>query len=256
MLPDGLLDRVQSLGFDVARGVLTNEHAADLRERLARLAQEDADTRRPEQLIDANMVHNPMLRDSAFMDLLDNVDLIAAVDGILGDTSIVYAYTTSSMPAGGSNYSNRIHVDSPRIIENYPTNIGVIIALDDFTAENGATYFLPNSLHRLETPSEDEFFRQATRVFPRAGDMVVFHARCWHLGGANKTDSPRHAITINFCRSYMRQRFDYPRMITSEQSNSLSETQRRLLGYNVRVPKSLDEYYVSGEQRLYKAGQG
>ncbi|MEZ5224997.1 MAG: hypothetical protein R2743_26135 [Ilumatobacteraceae bacterium] len=63
-------------------------------------------------------------------------------------------------------------------------------------------------------------------------------------------------MTINACRSYMRQRFDYPRMIGPEIASSLSPVLRRLLGYDVRVPTSLEEYYLPEDQRLYKANQG
>jgi len=54
----------------------------------------------------------------------------------------------------------------------------------------------------------------------------------------------------------MRQRFDYPRMVPPAQVEGLDEMQRQLLGFNVRVPASMDEYYLSGEERLYKPNQG
>jgi ectoine hydroxylase-related dioxygenase (phytanoyl-CoA dioxygenase family) len=45
-------------------------------------------------------------------------------------------------------------------------------------------------------------------------------------------------------------------MITSEQLNGLDEMQRQLLGFNVRVPASMDEYYLPEAERLYKPNQG
>jgi ectoine hydroxylase-related dioxygenase (phytanoyl-CoA dioxygenase family) len=54
----------------------------------------------------------------------------------------------------------------------------------------------------------------------------------------------------------MRQRFDYPRLVPPELVAQLGPAGRRFLGFNVRVPTSLDEYYVPEEKRLYKAGQG
>ena len=128
--------------------------------------------------------------------------------------------------------------------------------IDDFTDENGATYFLPGSFGRADRPSDEEFFAGAVRVHPKAGDLVVFNACTWHMGGENHTDRERHAATINVVRSYMRQRFDYPRMVPPEVVDTLSPTLRRVLGFNVRVPTSLDEYYVPPERRLYLANQG
>ena len=149
-----------------------------------------------------------------------------------------------------------MHVDSPRVIPGYMTNLGIIVALDDFTEANGATYFLPKSFERTDVPTEQEFFAGARRVFPKRGDIVVFNARSWHLGGQNTTSEDRHAVTLNACRSYMRQRFDYPRLIDDELAAGLSPTLRRILGFNVRIPASLDEYYLPEDQRLYKANQG
>ena len=85
---------------------------------------------------------------------------------------------------------------------------------------------------------------------------MIFNARTWHSGGMNHTNVPRHALTVNYCRSFMRQHFDFPRMIPSDQAATLSPTLRRVLGFDVRMPTSLDEYYVDESDRLYKANQG
>lgn len=250
------ISEVRNVGYTVVRDAFTKDQATDLRERLARLVQDQRVAATDLTRADDYMVHNPFLLDSAFLDALEHPSVVEVLDEFISDTSILYACTTSSMPAGGSNYSNRIHVDSPRVIPGYISQIGVIIALDDFHEDNGATYMLPSSFERLTPPSEEEFFANTERVFPMRGDLVVLQPRTWHLGGQNRTDADRHAITLSACRSFMRQRFDYPRMIDPELAKTLSPTLRRLLGFNVRVPSSLDEYYVDGDQRLYKAGQG
>ena len=75
------------------------------------------------------------LHGGAFLDLFDDERLMAPFNAVLGDESIVYAYTSSSMPPGGGNYSVRIHTDCPRIIPGYVTNMGATILLDDFSSE-------------------------------------------------------------------------------------------------------------------------
>ena len=243
-------------GFVVVPDAIETDTARVWREGLAVLVAAQRAAMTEATSIDDYMVHNPMMLDRQFFDVLEHPALVSALDSLLGPTSIVYAYTSSSMPAGGSNYSRRVHIDCPRVIPGYVTNLGVIVALDDFTADNGATYFLPGSFERTEQPTEDEFFAGAERVFPRRGDLVVFNARTWHYGGLNTTAVDRHAVTINACRSYMRQRFDYPRMVGNEIGDSLSATQRRLLGFDVRVPTNLAEYYLPADKRLYKSNQG
>jgi ectoine hydroxylase-related dioxygenase (phytanoyl-CoA dioxygenase family) len=247
---------VLTKGFAVVPGAVDPAVATELRESLASMVAAQRAAANERTQVDDYMVHNPMMCDSRFFDLLENATIVDSLDTFLGPTSILYAYTSSSMPAGGSNYSRRVHVDSPRVIPGYMTNLGIIVALDDFSDDNGATFFLPGSFERLEPPSEEEFFAHAERVHPRRGDLVVFNARTWHYGGLNSTDEDRHAVTLNACRAYMRQRFDYPRLVGDELAKSMSPTLRRILGFDVRVPTSLEEYYLPEDQRLYKANQG
>ena len=255
-LTDTNIDEVRRVGFTVVRQAIDVGVVHEFRHRLADLVSSQRRFLSEANQVDDYMVHNPFVVDNTFFQLLELPPIIEVLDEFLGVTSILYACTTSSMPAGGTNYSHRIHVDSPRVIPGYISQMGIIVPLDDFTVDNGATYVLPYSFERIDPVSEEEFFRDAVRVLPKCGDLVVLNPRTWHLGGRNNTDTDRHAVTLSACRSYMRQRFDYPRLIEATQTNSLSPTLRRLLGFNVRVPTSLEEYYVPEEQRLYKAGQG
>lgn len=256
LLSPDIVSEIRDVGFSIVRGAIDVDMATDWRERLALLTSVQRDRATDATRVDDYMVHNPFVEDSTFYDVLEHPAVVGVLDEFLGDTSILYACTSSSMPAGGTNYSNRIHVDSPRVIPDYYSQIGVIVALDDFTEQNGATYMLPRSFERTTPVSDDEFFENAVRVLPKRGDLVVLNPRTWHLGGQNTTSSDRHAVTLSACRSFMRQRFDYPRLIDPVVAESLSPTLRRILGFNVRVPASLDEYYVPEDQRLYKSGQG
>jgi ectoine hydroxylase-related dioxygenase (phytanoyl-CoA dioxygenase family) len=251
-----LLAEIAQRGYTVVPNALTSDEVSVLRESLERCVFEDLEQWKGRDYPDAWMVHNLMVRGRPFEQLLENPTMHAYLSEVLDDKCIVYAYTSSSLPSGGANRSFRIHNDSPRVIPGYVTNVGVIFALDDFIAENGATYYLPGSQWRLDEPSSDEFYQNAQRVFPKAGDAVIFNARTWHSSAPNTTDRHRHAITFNVVRSYMRQRFDYPRLVPPSVVERLGETGRRFLGFNVRMPSSLEEYYVPPDQRLYKNGQG
>lgn len=187
--------------------------------------------------------------------MTDLFDLPYAVDGFnagLSDGSIVYAYTSSSMPPGRGNNSLRIHVDCPRMIPGYRTNMGGVYMLDDFTLENGATWVLPGSQTRLDQPSPEEFYAKAKRVVAPAGSVMFFDARLWHAGGNNTTDQWRHALTINACRPWMKQRLDIPRAMSHIDTSGLSETALQKLGYRTQVPASYEEFYAPPEQRKFR----
>lgn len=188
----------------------------------------------------------------SFSQILANERFVEPFNAVLGDGCIVYAYTSSSMPPHEGNYSVRVHVDSPRLIENYVTNMGVILLLDDFTEENGATYYLPGSHKRREAPSEQEFLATAKRLIAPKGSAFYFNARLWHSGAANKSETWRHAVTINMCRSFMKQRIDLPRLLEKTDLTGLSEASLQKLGFLTQVPASFEEYYAPFEKRKYR----
>ena len=107
-----------------------------------------------------------------------------------------------------------------------------------------------------DKPAEDVFFTSAVRAVAPAGSIVVFDPNRWHAAGINRSDRPRRALTLNFTRPFIKQQLDYPRAIGYERAESLSPALRQLLGYNARVPVSLDEWYQPPEKRLYKRDQG
>lgn len=250
------LHEIRTRGFTIVEKIVKPDEVCRLRDHLGEAISNDLDGRRGHTSGAAYMVMNLMTKGDPFVELLENAILHEYFDALLGDTCVLYAYTSSSMPPGGTNYSNRIHVDCPRLVPGYVTNVGVTLAIDDFTDENGATFLLPESFGLDEQPSKDDFERRAERAYPKAGDAIVFNARTWHRGGDNLTSSWRHAVTMNVCRSYMRQQFDFPRLVDPAIVAQLGDRGRRFLGFNVRMPVSLDEYHLPIEHRPYKPNQG
>lgn len=254
MAEKAILETFERDGLAVVPQVVAPAEVAILRAELETAIAEDA-ANYPD-VFDKGMVHNCMVRGRHMAALLDNPVLNEYLTAVLSDTCIVYAYQSSSLGPKQGNYGSRVHVDSPRFIPGYSTNMGVLLALDDFTEDNGATYYLKGS-HLLESPpTEEEFYANATRALCQAGDMVIFHGRLFHAAGRNETDRTRHSLTINVCRSYMRQRFDFARLVPQDVIDSLGENGKRLIGMNVRMPTSLAEFYLPPEQRLYKPNQG
>lgn len=244
--------QIEEKGSFIERDVLSAGHIAELKTALIAAIDAEAVYHGGSDYSDYGMVLACYMHGRAFLELLDHAPLIDPIEAALGPSCIVYAYTSSSMPPNASNYSGRTHVDSPRVIPGYMTNLGVTIALDDFTAENGATYYLPRSHTRLNAPSDEEFFGGAERLTMPAGSAFFFNARTWHRGGENKTSEWRHGLTFNICRPFMKQRLDIPRMLAGHDLSGLPERVIQKLGFLSQVPASLDEYYAPPEQRKCK----
>ncbi|HET6874670.1 MAG TPA: phytanoyl-CoA dioxygenase family protein [Acidimicrobiales bacterium] len=66
--------------------------------------------------------------------------------------------------------------------------------VDDFTAANGATCFVPGSHRQNRPPTADDL--RAAPALPMeapAGTLVVFDSRIWHRTGNNTTADERRA---------------------------------------------------------------
>ncbi|WP_426959959.1 phytanoyl-CoA dioxygenase family protein [Muricoccus radiodurans] len=160
-----------------------------------------------------------------------------------------------NLPAS-ETYVGRVHRDVRGFSGDYPILVNMLVMLDDFTEENGASWMLTGS-HRLpERPSDDLFFAHAERNTGRAGDVVLFDSHLWHCAGVNRTPAPRRALTISYSRPFVKPQMDYAGLATPEVIETYGEPMRQLLGLNAGVPRSVDAYYQPPERRAYRADQG
>lgn len=251
---DSVLETLERDGYAIAPGALDPPTVAQLRGDLERAIEKEAAYHGGADYKDYGMVLVCCTHGRSFVDVLGEPRVMNVIERVLGEGSIVYAYTSSSMPPGRSNFSFRIHVDSPRLVPGYETNAGVMMLLDDFTEQNGATWVLPGSQHLREAPTPEYFFANAKRVIAPAGSAVYLNPRVWHSGGKNETGKWRHSITVNMCRPYMKQRLDIPKMMAASGVDlaGASEKAMQKMGFYAQVPESLDEYYLPPEQRKFR----
>ena len=243
---------INGQGYSIMEDVLPGDFVLKIKKALEKAIEDEVSYHKGSDYSDYGMVLLCSLYDKIFTELFDNEKLTGPFNAILGDGCIVYAYTSSSMPPNKTNYSRRIHIDSPRIIPGYITNMGATILLDDFTEENGATFFLPNSQTQANPPSEDFFYKNAKRLIAKAGSVWFFNARTWHAGGQNNTPNWRHALTINMVRPWMKQRIDIPRAMSTMDLSGISPAAFQKLGFLAQVPANYDEYYAPVEMRKFK----
>jgi len=85
---------------------------------------------------------------------------------------------------------------------------------------------------------------------------VLFDSNIWHAAGVNRSARMRRGLTLAFTKPFIKPQFDYPRAIGYDCADQLSDTLRQVLGYNARIPASLDEWYQPPDKRMYRPGQG
>lgn len=249
---------VKTRGYSLVPGFLTLEESAKLKTTMIAAIEAYKPVPGVERSVfDQHQIHDLLNRDINFLRLLEDPRLQQLIAPHLGDHWIMYAATSSSIPPGGVNYASRLHVDSPRHAPGYEFNIGIIWTLDDYSTDNGgALKVLPGSHHSPETPNEAVFEKHCEQVLCTAGSLLVFSARMFHRTAFNSTQQWNHSMTMNACRSFMKPRMDWVRFIRPEFSEQLNAQGRRLLGFDTRLPTSMEEFFLPEDQRLYKPNQG
>lgn len=201
-------------------------------------------------------VHHLIGQGESFLELLEAIPVWEQVQAYFGGNFILNSLGGIINKPGGATYASRVHRDIRTFSGALPLMLNMIVLLDDFTPENGATLLLPGSHLHEEKPSDAEFAAHAVPALGPAGSIVLFNSNLWHAAGHNKTQNIRRCITPTFTKPFMKQQADYPRILGYDYADKLSERMKQILGYNARVPANLDEWYQPEELRMYKPGQG
>lgn len=151
-------------------------------------------------------------------------------------------------------HGHRFHRDVRTYSSHLPLMLNMLVMVDAFTVENGATKLVPGSHLSAERPADDEMEARSVRLTGPAGSIALFDSNLWHSAAPNVSGAPRIALTLTFTRPFFKQQMDYPRMLG--ETFPRNEKMRQLLGYNARVPANHGEWYQPPEKRMYKADQG
>jgi len=104
-----------------------------------------------------------------------------------------------------------------------------ILALTEFTAENGATRIAPGSHRwgpeRIAHPEES-----VPAVMP-AGSVVFFLGSTWHSGGHNRSTSPRFGGFAKYSLGQLRQEENQFLSVPPEVARTLDDDLLKLIGY-------------------------
>jgi ectoine hydroxylase-related dioxygenase (phytanoyl-CoA dioxygenase family) len=134
-------------------------------------------------------VWNVLSRSPVFSDLVEHPVALRLLRSVLGWPMLLGNLSANITGPGGGEmimHADQIFVPTPWPAE--PQGANAAWCVDDFTAEVGATCFVPGS-HLLNRPPTAEEYASATPVPMEApaGAVVVFDSRLWHRTGNNVT---------------------------------------------------------------------
>jgi len=116
-----------------------------------------------------------------------------------------------------------------------PLVVNTMWPLDEFTAENGATRFIPGS-HAWapgRRPAADDPVEIAVMS---PGSAMFYLGSLWHGGGANQTSAPRLGVILEYVVGWLRQQENHCLAVPRDIARGLPERLQELLGYNIYPP--------------------
>ncbi len=189
-----------------------------------------------------NTVRCPMsLEFTAMYEIATKSVLLDVLDRCIQGSYILNQQNLIINPAKEDYNQGAWHRDLPyqHYVSSSPLAINAILCVDEFTKLNGASYVVPGSHLRGAFPSAQFIRENAVQVEAPAGSMIIMDCMLFHSGGYNASTHPRRAINQVFSIPHIKQQISIP----SELSDlELSDAQKRLLGFYVEIPRSVDEY--------------
>jgi ectoine hydroxylase-related dioxygenase (phytanoyl-CoA dioxygenase family) len=240
LMPDvGAIARaIEEVGYCVVPAVVPPEQADALRAILDQLRVREA--RADAAALGHHRVLHIAAKDRQLLELMCHPLVLAVWERLLGPDFVCSTWSANTvLPLAGKTYW---HVDHPYWTIAPPYQVDPILTgqtiwcLDDFTASNGATRFIPGSHRRGHMPAHeaDHDHEGVTLAAPR-GSVILAHGACWHSMGRNETERPRTAIFGRYARSFIVLQEDMRQQLAA--LTSPSPLVRRLLGGEQYVPQ-------------------
>ncbi len=198
---------IQARGYCFIPSAIRPEKADAARTALERLlADEASDSTRQAK---TQRVGGIAYKDPLFAELMAHPLIVAVWQAYLDDEAIICStWSANTAFPGYDKYG--WHPDYPYWWINQPWPLEKVCGqtiwlLDDFTAENGGTGFLPGSHLKGHPPPKafnDAWQPEAEILTGARGGALVFHGALWHTARPNKTDAARSALLGMYTRPF------------------------------------------------------
>ena len=111
--------------------------------------------------------------------------------------------------------------------------IAMIIAMVDFTRDNGATVVVPGSHQWQDRQHQDVSQDQLAYAEMPAGSAVIYLGSTLHAGGENISNNWRRGIHMSYCLGWLRTEENNVLATPPSVAKKLSKRARELVGYGV-----------------------
>lgn len=174
--------------------------------------------------------------------------LLPVVRATIGDDCLLSTF--GSVSIGPGEPAQTIHADdlTHQLPRAHPTFfVNIILALNDFTEENGATRLVPGSHLFDEYPdfAKSAEYDTIAAEMPK-GSALFTLGSIYHGGGANRTkDEVRHGMTVAYVANWARPQENFNVSVSQERAATFDPDLQDLMGWRFGV--SLGRVYTAPE---------
>ena len=238
------IERLRRDGFTIVENLLDAEGLGAVHAGLERFLGHYRG-RNPFEGRTTERVYTLAARGPVFADIAEDPRVLALLDAFLRPGYLLTVSQAISIYPGEKRQS--LHSDDslyPLPRPRPPLSLALILAVDAFTAENGATVIVPGS--HVWGDAELAAVRESNRtgqpcslleglrpVEMPAGAGVILSGTLVHGGGANTSNRPRLAITNQYGEPWLRPQENFYLSVPRERMRGFSPKLRQLMGYDV-----------------------
>ena len=251
------IEEVVRNGFTVLENCFAGEELQTIREKMDSIYQQQVEEIGGEDKLlligDELSVKHLLVYDKIFLNMATHKDVLAVVEGILGDHYIL------QLQNGILNQSHIYHsaCDFHRDLffqhftTSSPLAVSAVVCVDDFDSETGGTCVLPGS-HKFDRfPSPEFAEKYQSQVSAKAGSVIVFDSMMYHRTGENTSGRVRRAVSQVFTLPFLKQQINLAKALEGKYSDD--PFLFKFLGYKTETMNNVLEWR---QERIKLRGDG
>lgn len=231
---DAVVDLLERDGCVVVERFITEAKVTALTAELAPHREQTPSGRNDFEGFYTRRIYALFAKTRGFDELAVHPLLLGVLDRVLGHYQLSGPVGIDIGPDESPQGLHRDDIVYPIPWPHQQVVLNTMWALDDFTADNGATVIVPGS-HRSapdDMPPPDDVI---TATMP-AGSVMFYVGTVWHGGGANRTDQRRLGVILEYAASWLRAQENHVTAVPVEVMRTLAPRLQELLGYNIHPP--------------------
>jgi ectoine hydroxylase-related dioxygenase (phytanoyl-CoA dioxygenase family) len=227
--------RLMGEGYVVVTGLMPPDGVREARSDLDRLLRTTRTGRNSFEGFSTQRIYALFAKTRMFDAVATDPLLLGVLDQVLGHYQLSAPVGICIGPGEKAQVLHRDDAIYP-VPEPHPALVvNTMWPLDEFTAGNGATRFIPGS-HQWEPgrrPGQGDPLETAVMS---PGAALFYLGSLWHGGGANQTLRPRLGVILEYAAGWLRPQENHCLAVPRDVVRHLPERLQELLGYNIYPP--------------------